>query len=105
MQVGTFDALYRQVLRAAGEVYVRLSDPVQYRLLRLLIARAPLVHYAPLRAAPGFVRVVLSTIGELKAGGVFPDALLDAIEGMEPEAYRSKAVPFTELISIDPLER
>jgi transcription termination factor Rho len=30
---------------------------------------------------------------------------IDAIEGMEPEAYRSKAVPFTELISIDPLER
>ena len=38
VQVGTFDALYRQVLRAAGEVYVRLSDPVQYRLLRLTIA-------------------------------------------------------------------
>jgi transcription termination factor Rho len=30
---------------------------------------------------------------------------IEKIEGMEPEAYRNKAVPFTELISIDPLER
>jgi transcription termination factor Rho len=30
---------------------------------------------------------------------------IDSIEGMEPEAYRESAVPFTELISIDPLER
>jgi len=80
VQVGTFDALYRQVLRAAGEVYVRLSDPVQYRLLRLLIAGAPLTHYDPLRAAPGFVRVVLGLIRELKAGGVFPEELLQAID-------------------------
>ena len=83
VQVGTFDTLYRQVLRAAGQVYIRLSDPVQYRLLRLLIADAQLVHYAPLRAAPGFVRVVLDLIRELKAGGVFPEASCsDAIEGM-----------------------
>jgi transcription termination factor Rho len=30
---------------------------------------------------------------------------IDAIEGMAPEEYRSKAIPFVELISIDPLER
>jgi transcription termination factor Rho len=30
---------------------------------------------------------------------------IEKVEGMEPEEYRSKAVPFTELISIDPLER
>jgi transcription termination factor Rho len=30
---------------------------------------------------------------------------IEKIEGMEPEVYRSKAIPFTELISIDPLER
>ena len=29
----------------------------------------------------------------------------DAIEGMPPEEYRAKALPFQELISIDPLER
>ena len=31
-----------QVLRAAGEVYVRLSDPVQYRLLQTVIGQADL---------------------------------------------------------------
>jgi transcription termination factor Rho len=30
---------------------------------------------------------------------------IDTIEGLEPEAYRSRALPFTELISIDPIER
>ena len=30
---------------------------------------------------------------------------IETVEGMQPEEYRSKAVPFTELISIDPLER
>ncbi len=30
---------------------------------------------------------------------------IDTIEGMSPEEYRGKALPFQELISIDPLER
>ena len=30
---------------------------------------------------------------------------IEAIEGMEPEEYRNRAVPFTELVSIDPMER
>ncbi len=30
---------------------------------------------------------------------------IETIEGMEPEVYRSKAIPFTELTSIDPMER
>jgi transcription termination factor Rho len=30
---------------------------------------------------------------------------IDSIEGLPPDEYRAKALPFTELISIDPLER
>lgn len=30
---------------------------------------------------------------------------IEAIEGMAPEDYRSKAIPFSELVSIDPLDR
>jgi transcription termination factor Rho len=30
---------------------------------------------------------------------------IETIEGLEPEEYRTNAIPFTELISIDPLER
>ncbi|MCU0303276.1 MAG: transcription termination factor Rho [Thermoanaerobaculales bacterium] len=30
---------------------------------------------------------------------------IDLIEGMPPEEYRAKALPFSELVSIDPLER
>jgi transcription termination factor Rho len=30
---------------------------------------------------------------------------IEAIEGMDPEEYRNRAVPFPELVSIDPMER
>jgi len=30
---------------------------------------------------------------------------IETIEGLEPDDYRSKAIPFTELVSIDPIER
>ncbi len=30
---------------------------------------------------------------------------IEAIEGMDPEEYRNRAVPFTELVSIDPMDR
>ena len=30
---------------------------------------------------------------------------IETIEGLKPEEYRENAVPFTELVSIDPLER
>ncbi len=30
---------------------------------------------------------------------------IETIEGLPPEEYRDSAVPFTELISIDPMER
>ena len=48
--------------------------------------------------------------GLLLAGQAFSGdrprmSAIESIEGMEPEAYRNQAVPFTELISIDPVER
>lgn len=82
VRVGAFDALYRDILRAAGEVYVLLTEPIQYRLLRTLIADAPLAYYAPLRNRPGFVQVVQGLVRELKAGGVAPDAFSQAVQTM-----------------------
>ncbi len=44
--------------------------------------------------------------GQAKSGGDRPRlAEITAIEGMPPEEYREKAIPFPELVSIDPLER
>jgi ATP-dependent helicase/DNAse subunit B len=85
VRVGTFDTLYREILRAAGEVYVLLTEPIQYRLLRALIAEAPLQHYAPLRTRPGFAQVVQGFVRELKAGGVPPDAFTDTVAAMGSE--------------------
>ncbi len=82
VRVDTFDDLYRQILHASGQVITRLTDPVQFRLLRALLDEADLTHYDALRAAPGFVQVMRDLIRELKAGGVFPDDLEAAVAAM-----------------------
>jgi len=82
VQIGTFATLYREILSQAGEAYVPLSESIQHRLLRLLISDAQREHYNPLRASPGFAQVVHRLIRELKAGGVFPERLLSAIQDM-----------------------
>jgi len=44
--------------------------------------------------------------GQARSGGDRPRLTeITAIEGMSPEEYREKAVPFTDLVSIDPIER
>jgi transcription termination factor Rho len=45
-------------------------------------------------------------IGGKARGGDRPRLIeIDMVEGLTPEDYRAKAIPFTELVSIDPLER
>ncbi|MCU0521530.1 MAG: PD-(D/E)XK nuclease family protein [Anaerolineae bacterium] len=89
VRIGTFDDIYREVLRASGTVVTRLADPVQVRLLRAVIDAAhqnaahqnaaPLVYYDRIRALPGFVQALRDLIGELKAGGIFPEAFAEAV--------------------------
>lgn len=85
VRVGTFDTLYRDILAAAGVTVIRLTEPIQYRLLRALSAEAELAHYAPLRAMPGFVQAVHELIRELKAGGVEPEAFAEAVAALGDE--------------------
>lgn len=98
VHVLTFDQLYAEVLNIAGEVYIELSEPVQYRLIRSLIDSPPLragarlgvgvtlAHYAPLADRPGFIQVLQRLIGELKAARVHPDDFAAAVRrlGNEP---------------------
>ena len=72
VRVLTFDRLYAEVLDAAGEIYVELSEPVQYRLIRAVVDSLPLIHYAPLADRPGFIQVLQRLIGELKAAARAP---------------------------------
>ncbi len=86
VRVLTFDRLYAEVLNAAGEIYVELSEPVQYRLIRAIIDTLTLDHYAPLVTRPGFIQVLQRLIGELKAARVHPDEFTQAVRtlGNEP---------------------
>jgi transcription termination factor Rho len=47
----------------------------------------------------------LMLTGQAHSGDRPRMSAIETIEGLEPEVYRTKAIPFTELISIDPLER
>ena len=86
VRVLTFDELYGVILDEVRESYTRLSQPVQYRLIRNIVDQAPLVHYASLRDRPGFIQILQSFIGELKAARIFPEKFLEAVaaQGDEP---------------------
>ena len=85
VRVLTFDGLYAECLGLAREAYTRLSDPVQYRLIRAIVDDVPLTHYAPLRDRPGFVRILRRLIGEWKAARIWPHELLEAISALGDE--------------------
>ena len=82
VRVLTFDQLIATCLKAAGEVYTELSEPVQYRLLREIVEQAHLHHYAPLTDRPGFIQVMSTLIGELKAGMIFPEHFAAGVESL-----------------------
>ncbi len=85
VEVATFHTLYRETLRAAGEAYAELEGPLQHRLLRAVVdeaaAEGRLVHYAPLRDKPGFVRALRQLVQELKQARVQPSQLEAALAG------------------------
>jgi ATP-dependent helicase/DNAse subunit B len=85
VRVLTFDGLYAEVLAAASEIYVELSEPVQYRLIRAVVDSLPLTYYAPLADRPGFIQVLQRLIGELKAARVHPDDFAQAVRTLGDE--------------------
>jgi len=54
---------------------------------------------------PMYLETGLLLSGQARSGDRPRMTEIETIEGMNPEEYRNGAVPFTELISIDPLER
>lgn len=80
VRVGTFDDVYEDILNRAGVVVTYLSEPVQRRLLRAIIAKLNLEYYRSIQDKPGFVDVLMEAIREFKAGGIKPGAYLEAVE-------------------------
>jgi hypothetical protein len=82
VRVLTFDQLCQECLSAAGEVYVWLSEPVQYRLIRAVVDGLPLQHYAALAHSPGFIQVLEGLIAELQSAGVQPERFGQAVTAL-----------------------
>lgn len=87
-----FDDLYEEILRDAGEHYTRLSDLVQYRLLRTLVLDLNLRYYARLVDRPGFTQTLQQLIGELKAARIEPAALTEHVDGSQERLVELAAI-------------
>ena len=85
VHVLTFDELVARCLNLAGETYIQLSEPVQYRLLRAIIDQLPLIHFAPLKSKPGFIQLLRQLITELKFAQIDPADFQAAVKGMGNE--------------------
>lgn len=86
VRVQTFHELYCGCLNILGRAYIELTEPVQYRLLRLLVDTLPLEYYASLRNRPGFISLLQALTAELKAARIHPGDFQAAIAtiGGEP---------------------
>jgi len=82
----TFDQLAAACLNEAKEAYTQLSNPVEYRLLRMVIDRQELRHYAPLKTKPGFIQVTQKLIAELKSARVMLADFATAVAQSDEEA-------------------
>ncbi len=90
--VQTFYDLYGDVLALHSgpetDGLTRMPLPVRHRLIRHLVSwlcdAGRLPHYAPLRAAPGFGRLLGLLFEELKRARVFPEDLVATTEDSEP---------------------
>lgn len=86
VELHTFHTLYAEILTRAGQPRARLLDPVQVRLLRAIVDRLhqekQLLHFAPLRARPGFIASLRAIIEELKRSRIEPDDFSTAVSGM-----------------------
>lgn len=80
VQVGTIVDLAGEILDMSGVYSLLLSESVQIKVLREVLAALELNYYQGIKAKPGFVRSCLGIIREFKAGGIKPEAFLTAAE-------------------------
>jgi ATP-dependent helicase/DNAse subunit B len=95
----TFHMLYAELLTRVDQRRARLTDPLQVRLLRHVVARlceaGCLPYYAALRGKPGFIALLRDTIEELKRARVFPATFHGTVIGLGPRLEELAAI-YTE---------
>jgi superfamily I DNA/RNA helicase len=86
VSVGTFYALYPEILAWTRKPEPRLPETAQYRLIRSIVARlvdeGRLCYYAPLRDKPGFVVALRALLEELKRAGIRREKFRQAIQAL-----------------------
>jgi ATP-dependent helicase/DNAse subunit B len=80
VRVVTFEELYLLCLSATGAVSCRVSESVQDRIIRFVVRKLGLTHYALLKDRPGFIQVLKSVIDGLKARRMEPASFAAAVD-------------------------
>ncbi len=82
VRIHTMAGLARELLDRVGEPVVIITDPIQIRLLRVLVDEAGLSYYAPLARKPGFIRALRQLFAELVRAQVSPQRFALQVQNM-----------------------
>ncbi len=90
VKVGTFEDLAQEILSLAEVFNTRISETTQTRLMQNIVQNCNLDYYGGIKTLPGFIKITLKIIRELKAGGIQPDKFAAAVERMGGELRLSE---------------
>ena len=92
----TFHMLYAELLTRVDQRRARLTDPLQIRLLRQIVAElcdaGRLPYFAALRDKPGFITLLRDTIEELKRARVEHKTFFASVMGFGPRLEELAAI-------------
>ena len=92
----TFHLLYAELLTRVDQRRARLTDPLQIRLLRQIVAELcdadRLPYFAALRNKPGFITLLRDTSKNLKRARIFPIMFHGTVIGLGPRLEELAAI-------------
>lgn len=85
VRVMTFDELNAECLAATGDNFKVLHQAEQYGLMRAVARETKPIFYREIIDKPGFIQTLQEFAAELKAGRIWPEDFLKAVEAMGEE--------------------
>ncbi len=96
VELGTFYHFYAEILARAGRLIARLTEPLQYRLIKDAVTRRyaarPGGYYAPVCDKPGFIAELREFIEELKRARIQPDVFAAGVMGQDARLEELAAI-------------
>ncbi len=102
VNVGTFRALYTDLLERQGRFSPVITAALEHRLVQQIVEAAhtagELDHYTAIKTKPGFVSILRDVFSELRSAYISPDQFLD-YTGTSPRARQELAILYARFIA------